>query len=45
MAARRPMQRIERVVKSDPRFIALREEILELIHSSRPEPEIESSAA
>ena len=34
-----------RVVKSDARFIALREEILELIHSSRPEPEIEASAA
>ena len=34
-----------RVVKSDPRFIALREEILELIHSSRPEAEIEASAA
>src|SRR4051812_32402981 len=34
-----------RKVKADPQFIALREEILQLIHSSRPEPEIEASAA
>ena len=34
-----------RVVKSDPRFIALREEILELIHASGSTSEVEASAA
>ncbi|MDQ6621374.1 MAG: ATP-binding cassette domain-containing protein [Pseudomonadota bacterium] len=34
-----------RAVKADPRFIALREEILELIQSSLPQTDLESSAA
>ena len=34
-----------RIVKSDPQFIALREEILQLIHSSRAADEVEATAA
>ena len=33
-----------RAVKADPQFIALREEILQLIHSSRPGRELENAA-